>query len=99
MTMRCADCRPLIDALVDRELPPDEERELRAHIEGCADCARELNLIAGVSRMAREGLVRHQAPDVLKARIRAAARPGRRPTKARRRTGGHVCRSPWPVSS
>ncbi|MFI5230044.1 MAG: anti-sigma factor family protein [Gemmatimonadales bacterium] len=72
MTMRCADCRPLIDALVDRELPPDEERELRAHIEGCADCARELNLIAGVSRMAREGLVRHQAPDVLKARIRAA---------------------------
>jgi anti-sigma factor (TIGR02949 family) len=72
MTMRCADCRQLIDALVDRELPPDEERELRAHVEGCADCARELNLITGVSRMAREGLVRHQAPDVLKARIRAA---------------------------
>jgi anti-sigma factor (TIGR02949 family) len=76
MTMRCGDCRQLIDAFVDRELPPDEERELRAHIEGCADCARELNLITGVSRMAREGLVRHQAPDVLKARIRAAVSGG-----------------------
>jgi anti-sigma factor RsiW len=72
MTMRCADCLPMIDALVDHELPPEEERELRAHIEGCVDCARELALVVDVSRAAREGLVRHQAPDVLKARIRAA---------------------------
>jgi len=72
MTMRCADCMPMIDALVDHELPPEEERELRAHIEGCVDCARELALVVDVSRAAREGLVRHQAPDVLKARIRAA---------------------------
>ncbi|HXD47373.1 MAG TPA: zf-HC2 domain-containing protein [Gemmatimonadaceae bacterium] len=72
MTMRCADCLPMIDALVDHELPPEEERELRAHIERCVDCARELALVVDVSRAAREGLVRHQAPDVLKARIRAA---------------------------
>ena len=72
MTMRCADCMPMIDALADHELPPEEERDLRAHIERCVDCARELALVLDVSRAAREGLVRHQAPDVLKARIRAA---------------------------
>ena len=72
MTMRCAECRELIDAYVDHELPPDDERDLRAHVEGCADCSRELQIVTDISRTAREGLVRHQAPDVLKARIRAA---------------------------
>ena len=69
--MRCADYRELLCALVDDELPHDEAAGVRAHLATCADCAREHDTLAETSRRIKEGLVRHSAPDVLKARIRS----------------------------
>lgn len=70
--MRCADCRDLLTAYLDGELMPDEQEAVRDHLASCADCAREHDLLAATSRTLKEGLVLHQAPDVLKARIRSA---------------------------
>jgi len=69
--MPCAEYRELLSALVDDELPADEAAGLRAHLANCADCAREHDVLAATSRRLKEGLVRHSAPDVLKARIRS----------------------------
>ena len=70
--MRCADCRDTINAYVDQELLPDEQRDVRDHLASCADCQREYDVLVATTRRLKEGLVRHRAPDVLKARIRSA---------------------------
>jgi anti-sigma factor (TIGR02949 family) len=74
--MRCAECRDRLDAYLDAELTPSEAEVMSAHVEGCADCAREYAALAATSRQLKEGLVHYPAPDVLKARILSAlARP------------------------
>ena len=61
-----------LDALVDGELPAADMERIRAHLETCSACAAEHQQIMETSRiLARTGM-RYQAPDVLKARIRAA---------------------------
>ncbi len=70
--MTCAQCRELLDAYVDGELPHDDDAAVREHIASCADCAREHARIVGLSRRIGESLVKYPAPDVLKARIRVA---------------------------
>jgi anti-sigma factor (TIGR02949 family) len=72
MTMRCADCRESLNALVDGEIAGDEAEALRDHLDGCAECRREHHLLVETSSVLKEGLVRHAAPDVLKARLRSA---------------------------
>ena len=69
--MRCAEYRELLSALVDDELPADEAADVREHLANCGDCTREHDALAVVSQRIKEGLVRHSAPDVLKARIRS----------------------------
>lgn len=74
--MRCADCRDAINAYIDQELLADEQRDVRDHLASCVDCQREYDVLVATTRTLKEGLVRHRAPDVLKARIRSAiARP------------------------
>jgi anti-sigma factor RsiW len=70
--MRCADCQDAINAYVDGELMPDELRDVEAHLASCADCRQEHELLVTTTRTLKENLVRHRAPDVLKARIRNA---------------------------
>ncbi|MEP6493534.1 MAG: anti-sigma factor [bacterium] len=70
--MRCSDCRDTLSSYVDDELMSAEARDVREHLETCAECEREHRLLAGTSHLLREKLVRHRAPDVLKARIRSA---------------------------
>lgn len=70
--MRCADCRDAINAYVDQELLADEQGDVRDHLASCADCQREYDVLVATTRRLKEGLVRHRAPDVLKARIRSA---------------------------
>jgi anti-sigma factor RsiW len=70
--MRCADCRDAINAYVDDELTADERRDIQEHLESCIDCRREHEVLVTTTRTLKEGLVRHRAPDVLKARIRSA---------------------------
>ncbi|HSQ30693.1 MAG TPA: anti-sigma factor [Gemmatimonadaceae bacterium] len=87
--MHCADYRELLSALVDDELMADEVADVRQHLAGCADCARDYDALEEVSRRLKEGVVRHSAPDVLKARIRSAlAQPDAfSPAPAPRNTG------------
>src|SRR5690349_24023288 len=70
--MRCADCSDAVNAFVDGELLADEQRDVREHLATCADCRREHEILVATTRTLKEGLVRHRAPDVLKARIRNA---------------------------
>jgi anti-sigma factor (TIGR02949 family) len=70
--MTCADCRNLLDAYIDGELPADDAAAVRDHMATCAECSREHALLTATSRRIGEALVRHPAPDVLKARIRSA---------------------------
>src|SRR5690349_686910 len=70
--MTCVECRDLIDAFADGELPGEDAAAVRAHLAGCGDCASELASITATSRRIGETFVKHQAPDVLKARIRSA---------------------------
>jgi anti-sigma factor RsiW len=70
--MTCAQCQELLDAYIDGELPAADEAAVREHIASCAECAREHAALAATSRRIGETLVKYQAPDVLKARIRVA---------------------------
>jgi len=79
--MHCTDCLEKLDAYVDGELSPEEARDVDQHLAACAECARAHAELVALSRSIKEGLVRHHAPDVLKARIRSAvlAEPARIP--------------------
>jgi anti-sigma factor RsiW len=70
--MTCDQCQELLDAYIDGELPAADEAAVREHIASCAECAREHAVLAATSRRIGETLVKYQAPDVLKARIRVA---------------------------
>ncbi|HET7456106.1 MAG TPA: anti-sigma factor [Gemmatimonadaceae bacterium] len=70
----CEETRERLSAYVDGELPPDEAAAVAEHLTSCAACAREYDAVLQTVRTLREGLVRHRAPDVLRARVRAALR-------------------------
>ncbi|HVX38371.1 MAG TPA: anti-sigma factor [Gemmatimonadaceae bacterium] len=70
--MTCADCRELLNAYLDGELLSDERARVAQHLSTCAECEGEHDLLGATSHRIQEGLVRHTAPDVLKARIRSA---------------------------
>jgi anti-sigma factor RsiW len=72
--MSCAPTRERLSAYVDAELPPDEAAAVAEHLTTCAACGREYGDLLETVRTLREGLVRHRAPDVLRARVRAALR-------------------------
>src|SRR6185436_15301854 len=40
--MTCHDARERLSAYLDDALAPDERRDVAAHLEGCAECRREL---------------------------------------------------------
>jgi anti-sigma factor RsiW len=70
--MQCADCRELLGGHIDGELMMNESQDVQAHLADCAECAREHEALAATSQLLKKTLVRHPAPDVLKARIRSA---------------------------
>lgn len=81
--MTCADCRENLGAFLDRELPPDEMAQVEDHIETCADCSAAHRQMIQTSSRIKAGLIRYEAPDVLKARIRASL--GERTSEVRQR--------------
>jgi anti-sigma factor RsiW len=60
-----------LDALVQGELTPAQEGPLRAHLQGCAGCARELAWL----RAERVALKSRPAPPPAVVSLRAGARP------------------------
>jgi anti-sigma factor RsiW len=69
--MTCADCLQSLGALVDGELPAGEAARVEEHLANCADCSAAHRQLLDTSSRVKGGLMRYQAPDVLKARIRA----------------------------
>jgi anti-sigma factor RsiW len=74
-----------VSAYVDGELPPEQATELAEHFTSCGACAAEYQAMLTTVRTLREELVRYQAPDVLRARVRAAIREEQAPKSAIRR--------------
>ncbi|HEY7652447.1 MAG TPA: zf-HC2 domain-containing protein [Methylomirabilota bacterium] len=72
--MTCHDARASLSAFLDEALAPDERREVEAHLEGCAECQRELDrLQQTVALLHRVEPAR--APVGFVDRVAAAARP------------------------
>src|SRR5438105_8043260 len=69
--MTCANCLESLGYFIDGELPADEAALIEEHLRTCADCARAHQRLVDTSSQVRAALMRYQAPDVLKARIRA----------------------------
>src|SRR5881394_2756536 len=70
--MDCSDCLEKLGPFVDGELSAGEAALVEEHHKTCADCAAAHRRIVGTSSQLKAGLMRYQAPDVLKARIRAS---------------------------
>lgn len=73
-----------LDAYLDGELAPSEARELEAHFVECGDCAQLRDGRAALSAALRAQIPAYRAPDVLRARVRAALRATTE-TRTRRR--------------
>jgi hypothetical protein len=59
----CDRLRPLIGGSVLGALEPDEERELRAHLERCPECAAEHETLAGLPRLLDHAAGLDRAPE------------------------------------
>ena len=75
--MNCNDARALLQVYLDGELDRAGARELEAHLDGCAECARSLSELDGLRAALRTGAPRYAAPAALREQIRAHATPTR----------------------
>jgi anti-sigma factor RsiW len=69
--MTCEEILANLGPFVDNELPPEEAARITEHLETCADCARAHRRLLETSSQLKGALIRYEAPDVLRARIRA----------------------------
>jgi anti-sigma factor RsiW len=67
--MECKDTPELISASIDGELEAERAAELEAHLQGCADCARTVEELRGLSQAIGRRAPRYKAPEALRARI------------------------------
>jgi anti-sigma factor RsiW len=74
----------LLDARLDGELTAEEAREVDQHLATCSMCAQDYASLSATHRLLSDNLVRYEAPDVLKARIRTALVDTARPTPVAR---------------
>ena len=72
MSDRCQPTRATLSAYVDGELPPDDAAALADHLTTCTNCSAEYQTVLDTIALTRSQLERFTAPDVLRARIRAA---------------------------
>jgi hypothetical protein len=49
--VNCETARELLSCYYDRELPPDQEEEMRAHVAGCSQCAGRLAEFGELSQL------------------------------------------------
>jgi hypothetical protein len=74
--MTCHDAREALSAFLDDELGPERRREVEAHLEGCAECRRELDGLRQTVALLR-GVQPARAPVGFVDRVVTAARPRR----------------------
>lgn len=65
----CEDFFRRLDDFVDRELDPEEMRQIRAHLEVCAQCASEYRFEDSLLRGLRQKLRRIDVPADLRRKI------------------------------
>lgn len=82
--MTCAECLENLGPFIDGELPPDEAALIQEHLGSCADCAAAHRRLVDTSSKLKGGLMRYEAPDVLKARIRASLAESARESPSQR---------------
>ena len=84
--MKCAAARELISDQVDGALGPDQEKELRAHLEACQDCRELARDFASIVQGAK-GLASHEPSAAVWPKIAAEVRGALReaPAVARER--------------
>jgi len=70
--MHCPITQESLNAYVDGELTPDAALAVSDHLATCARCSTEYNAVLTTVAALRGGLERYRAPDVLRARVRAA---------------------------
>ena len=68
----CATAGHWIDALLDGELDPKNDAEVREHLEGCAACKQRFEAKRALSTNMRRLELGYTAPESLRARIAAA---------------------------
>ena len=79
--MTCNEARESLSAYLDEALAPDERSLVDAHLEGCAECRRELVALRGTVALLQR-VEPARAPVGFVDRAVAAARP--RPSNIRR---------------
>lgn len=72
MSDLCQSTRAALSAYVDGELPPDDAAAIADHLTTCAHCSANYHTVLDTIALTRSQLERFTAPDVLRARIRAA---------------------------
>src|SRR3954463_15607208 len=72
MSDRCQPTRAALSAYVDGELPPDDAAAIADHLTTCAHCSADYHTVLDTIALTHSQLERFTAPDVLRARIRAA---------------------------
>src|SRR4051812_39107214 len=70
--MTCEECLENVGPYADGELPAEERARLEEHLRSCPECAAAHRRLVDTSSQVRGALMRYEAPDVLKARIRAS---------------------------
>ena len=73
----CENVFQRLDDYVDRELAPHEMRQVREHLEICAQCMEEFSFEADVLKQIRSTLQRIRAPHDLMAVISSAIKHDR----------------------
>lgn len=54
--MNCRKARRYLYAYCKQELPPDETKEVKAHLDSCPDCTREMEAIVETNLLLKSGL-------------------------------------------
>jgi Putative zinc-finger len=72
--MTCDDARESLSALFDEALAPDDRRAVETHLEGCAECRRELERLGQTVALLHRVTPAH-APAGFVDRVVAAAQP------------------------
>lgn len=67
--MNCRDCVEHLYEYLDRELTPELEREIRAHLEDCSPCDEQLNFESLFLTFLRARCRAQGAPPELKRRV------------------------------
>jgi mycothiol system anti-sigma-R factor len=67
--MNCRECVEHLYAYLDRELTPELEIEVKAHLEGCTPCDEQYDFEAMFLKFVRAKCQSQNAPPELKKRI------------------------------